>query len=197
VPYNALVFKDPKEILVTYTLQFLLVTVLYPIPEEPGAPTPKNFFRHFLGRLHRPQDFQFIVDGMTRILNQPLQANASYLPGSQQSVRFAPEIIMLFWEITQCNKRFRSFIIDTERSHDFVVLILFYALEYKSDASKQGVVRMCAFLLQTLSVEKNFGMNLNKTFEGQDTLPSAIRIAGFRGTYADFLIQVSCEELEI
>lgn len=197
MPYNALVFKDPKEILVTYTLQFLLVTVLYPIPEEPGAPTPKNFFRHFLGRLHRPQDFQFIVDGMTRILNQPLQANASYLPGSQQSVRFAPEIIMLFWEITQCNKRFRSFIIDTERSHDFVVLILFYALEYKSDASKQGVVRMCAFLLQTLSVEKNFGLNLNKTFEGQDTLPSAIRIAGFRGTYADFLIQVSCQKLEI
>ncbi|KAK0719601.1 high-temperature-induced dauer-formation protein-domain-containing protein [Lasiosphaeris hirsuta] len=189
VPYNTLVFKDPKQILITYTLQFLLVTVLYPIPEQPSVATPKNFYRHFLGRLHRPQDFQFIVDGMTRILNQPLQANASYLPGTQSSVRFAPEIIMLFWEITQCNKRFRSFIIDTERAHDFVILILFYALEYKGDASKQGVVRMCAFLLQTLSVEKNFGLNLNKTFEAQDTLPPAIRIVGFRGTYADFLIQ--------
>ncbi|KAK3944972.1 high-temperature-induced dauer-formation protein-domain-containing protein [Diplogelasinospora grovesii] len=189
VPYNALVFKDPKQILVTYTLQFLLVALLYPIPEQVGAPTPKNFYRHFLGRLHRPQDFQFIVDGMTRILNQPLQANASYIPGTQSSVRFAPEIIMLFWEITQCNKRFRSFIIDTERAHDFVILILFYALEYKGDASRHGVVRMCAFLLQTLSVEKNFGLNLNKAFEAQDTLPPAIRIVGFRGTYADFLIQ--------
>lgn len=128
---------------------------------------------------------------MTRILNQPLQANASYIPGTQSSVRFAPEILMLFWEITQCNKRFRSFIIDTERAHDFVILILFYSLEYMGDPSKQGVVRMCAFLLQTLSVEKNFGVNLNKSFEGQDTLPPAIRIAGFRGTYADFLIQVS------
>lgn len=128
---------------------------------------------------------------MTRILNQPLQANASYIPGAQSSVRFAPEIIMLFWEITQCNKRFRSFIIDTERAYDFVILILFYALEYKADASKQGVVRMCAFVLQTLSVEKNFGVNLNKSFEAQDTLPSAIRIAGFTGTYGDFLIQVS------
>ncbi|KAK4453280.1 high-temperature-induced dauer-formation protein-domain-containing protein [Podospora aff. communis PSN243] len=189
VPYNTLVFRDPKQILITYTLQFLLTTLLYPIPEQPGVVTPKNYYRHFLGRLHRPQDFQFIVDGMTRILNQPLQANTSYLPGSQQSLRFAPEIIMLFWEITQCNKRFRSFIIDTERAHDFVILILFYALEYKGDASKQGVVRMCAFLLQTLSVEKNFGVNLNKTFEGQDTLPPAIRIVGFRGSYADFLIQ--------
>jgi hypothetical protein len=128
---------------------------------------------------------------MTRILNQPLQANTSYIPGTQSSVGFAPEIIMLFWEITQCNKRFRSFIIDTGRAHDFIILILFYASEHKNDVSKQGVVRMCAFLLQTMSVEKNFGVNLNKLFEAQDTLPPAIMIAGFRGTYADFLIHVS------
>lgn len=189
VPYNTLVSKDPKQILVTYSLQFLLITILYPIPDHDGEPR-KNWFRHFLGRLHRPQDFQFIVDGMTRILHQPLQANTSYIPGTQSSIRFAPEVIMLFWEITQCNKRFRSFIVDTERAHDFVILVLFYALEYKNDASKQGVVRMCAFLLQTLSVEKNFGVNLNKHFEAQETLPPVIRIQGFRGTYADFLIQV-------
>ncbi|EAQ86487.1 hypothetical protein CHGG_07740 [Chaetomium globosum CBS 148.51] len=187
VPYNALVLKDPKEILVTYTLQLLLATLLYPIPEQTGVPTPKNYYRHFLGRLHRPQDFQFAVDGMTRILNQPLQSNSSYIPGTQSSVRFAPETIMLFWEITQCNKRFRSFIIDTERAHDFIILILFYALEYKGDASKQGVVRMCAFLLQTLSVEKNFGVNLNKSFDAQDTLPllSALLASGARmGTFS-------------
>lgn len=191
MPYNALVFKDEKQILVTYALQLLLVLVLYPIPEQTGGVGQKNYFRHFLGRLHRPQDFQFIVDGMTRILNQPLQEKSSYLPSAQSSAQFAPEMIMLFWEITQCNKRFRSFIVDTERAHDFVILTLFYALEYKSDASKQGVVRMCAFLLQTLSVEKNFGLNLNKKFNGHDSLPMVIRLPGFRGTYADFLIQVS------
>ncbi|KAF7552135.1 hypothetical protein G7046_g7514 [Stylonectria norvegica] len=188
VPYNTLVFKDGKQVLVTYALQFLLVLLLYPIPEGSSAPSQKNFYRHFLGRLHRPQDFQFIVDGMTRILNQPLQEKTSYLPGTHSSGNFAPEILMLFWEITQCNKRFRSFIIDTERAHDFVILTLFYALEYKNDNAKQGVVRMCAFLLQTLSVETNFGINLNKYFEGQDSLPVSIRVPGFRGTYADFLI---------
>ncbi|KAI1468434.1 high-temperature-induced dauer-formation protein-domain-containing protein [Daldinia caldariorum] len=189
VPYNTLMFKDPKEILIAYTLQFLLVILLYPIPEPITGSAPKNYYRHFLGRLHRPQDFQFIVDGMTRILNQPIQANISYIPGAQTATRFSPEIIMLFWEITQCNKRFRSFMIDTQRAHDFVILLLFYATEYKADASKQGVVRMCAFLLQTLSVEKNFGVNLNKNFEGQETLPVVIRIPGFKGTYADYLIQ--------
>jgi len=150
-----------------------------------------DYFRHFLGRLHRPQDFQFIVDGMTRILNQPLLATTSYIPGSQQNAKCSSEMIMLFWEITQCNKRFRSFIIDTDRSHDFVVLILFYALEYKLDASKQGIVRMCIFLLQTMSVEPNFGKNLNKQFEAQDTLPPSIRLQSFNGTYADYLIHVS------
>ncbi|KAI1813518.1 high-temperature-induced dauer-formation protein-domain-containing protein [Poronia punctata] len=189
VPINTLVFKDPKEVLITYALQFLLVILLYPVPESPDGYTPKNFYRHFLGRLHRPQDFQFILDGMTRILNQPVQANTSYIPGTPAASRFSPEIIMLFWEVTQCNKRVRSYMIDTQRAHDFVILILFYASEYKLDASKQGVVRMCAFLLQTLSVEKNFGVNSNKPFDAQDTLPPAIRIPGFNGSYADFLIQ--------
>lgn len=131
------------------------------------------------------------MDGVTRILNQPLQASTSYIPGSQSNAKCSSEMLMLFWEITQCNKRFRSFIIDTDRSHDFVILILFYALEYKLDASRQGVVRMCVFLLQTMSVESNFGKNLNKRFEAQDTLPASIRIQSFNGTYADFLIHVS------
>lgn len=57
---------------VTYCLQLLLVLVVYPVPEGPNGIPPKNNFRHFLGRLHRPQDFQFLVNGMTRILNQPV-----------------------------------------------------------------------------------------------------------------------------
>ncbi|OCK84449.1 hypothetical protein K432DRAFT_320306 [Lepidopterella palustris CBS 459.81] len=188
VPYDHVVFKDPKQILVTYCLQFLLVLVLYPIPEPGNGSPPKNFFRHFLGRLHRPQDFQFLVDGMTRVLNQPLQVTSSYLPGSQKSLSWAPEMIMLFWEALQCNKRFRSFIIDTDRSHDFVVLVLFYAIDQRTDPTKQGLIRMCIFVLQTLSVEPHFGKSLNKPFDGQDSLPASIRIPNFHGTYADYLI---------
>ena len=97
---------------------------------------------------------------------------------------------MLFWESIQCNKRFRSFIIDTGRGHDFVILLLFYALDYRADSSKQGIVRMCVFVLQTLSVEENFGSSLNKKFERQETLPASIKIDRFNGTYGDFLISV-------
>ena len=188
LPYDHVVWRDSKQALVIYSIQFLLVILLYPIPEEGHGPSPKNYYRHFLGRLHRPEDFQFLADGMTRILSQPMKATSSYLPNSQKSVKWAPEMIMLFWEVLQCNKRFRSFIIESNRAHDFVILCLFYALEHKTDAAKQGVVRMCVFVLQTMSVEPAFGKNMNKKFEAQDTLPPSIRIPHFRGTYADFLI---------
>jgi hypothetical protein len=143
-----------------------------------------------LGRIHRPQDFQFIFDGLTRILSQPVVANTSYLPGSQSSIKYTSEMTMLFWEFMQSNKRFRSFIIDSERCHDFVILICFYSLEYKLDPSKQGIVRMFIFLLQTMSVEPEFGRRLNKNFTSQDTLPLSIRIPQFEGTYGDHLIYV-------
>ncbi|KAL1901703.1 hypothetical protein Cpir12675_000394 [Ceratocystis pirilliformis] len=186
VPYNTLVVKDSKQVLATHSLQLLLALLLYPIPE--GYPSTKNVYRHFLGRLHRSQDFQFMVDGMTRILNQPLQEKTSLIPGAQNQAGYVSEVLMLFWEVTQSNKRFRAFIVDTEKCREFVVLALFYALEYRNDASKQGVVRMCAFLIQTLSVERNFGINLNVLFEGHNSLPMVMRIPGFRGSYADFLI---------
>ncbi|KEY80707.1 hypothetical protein BA78_3636 [Aspergillus fumigatus] len=117
-----------------------------------------------------------------------MQVTNSYLPGSQKSIKWAPEMLILFWEALQCNKRFRSFIIDSSRSHDFAILCIFYAIEYKTDASKQGVVRMCIFILQTMSVEPNFGKSLNMKFEAQETLPQNIRIPGFRGTYGDYLV---------
>lgn len=71
VPYDHVVFSDPRQVLVTYGLQFLLVLLLYPVPESAG-PGLKNSYRYFLGRLHRKEDLQFCVDGMTRILNQPV-----------------------------------------------------------------------------------------------------------------------------
>ena len=72
VPYDHVVYQDPKQILVSHCLQFLLILIVYSIPEDDTGRLPKNYFRHFLGRLFRPQDFEFLADGMTRTLNQPV-----------------------------------------------------------------------------------------------------------------------------
>lgn len=71
-----------------------------------------------------------------------------------------------------------------------MILCMFYAMEYRADASKQGVVRMCVFILQTMSAEPTFGKSLNINFEAQETLPLSIRQQKFRGSYADYLIMV-------
>lgn len=98
---------------------------------------------------------------------------------------------MLFWECLQCNKRFRPYITRSDRLYEFVILLLFYALQYKNDVNQHGIVRMCAFVLQTLSVEPSFAECLNRSFRDQDDLPVNMRISSFRGTYADYLIIVS------
>jgi hypothetical protein len=69
-------------------------------------------------------------------------------------------------------------------SHLFPMSCCPSILELIETASKWAV-------LQTLSVEPNFGKNLNKKFEAQETLPQSIRLPDFRGTYADYLIIVS------
>jgi hypothetical protein len=63
-------------------------------------------------------------------------------------------------------------------------------MEYRTEPSKQGIVRLCIFILQTMSAEPNFGKSLNMKFEAQETLPQSIRLLKFRGSYADYLIMV-------
>ncbi|KAK9235800.1 high-temperature-induced dauer-formation protein-domain-containing protein [Lipomyces kononenkoae] len=231
VPYNHVVFSDPRQLLVTYAIQLLIVLATYSVPDDEdlaalginipeegtdGLTTPtartsqnalrkhhKNWYRFYLARLHRIQDLQFLADGMSRLLNQPMQVSASYLPGSQKQVEWAPELVMLFWELIRHNSRFRNYIISSDRIHDFVVLFLYYAHAYRLDVSRVGLVRLCVYVLQTISCDSVFCVRLNKPFDSHHALPSSVRIAGWDstssaaggggggvggGTYADYLL---------
>ncbi|RUP45654.1 high-temperature-induced dauer-formation protein-domain-containing protein [Jimgerdemannia flammicorona] len=260
VPYNHVVFSDPRELLVTLCLQNLLVLLDYHSPghahyqtdalphaipvvasgsgsttpsiqdpekralaererpattgtdpltavefaEVPSSPITEqkpsgskdgkettvqdNAFRYYLSKLHRAQDFQFLMDGIYRILSNPMQANNTYLPGSTKQVRCHVEMMMLCWKLLEINKRFRNYLLETDRVLDVLVVLLYYALEYKLNAAQIGLVRMCAFILQTLSSDRAFGVKLNKVFDGHSSLPPNVRIQAFHGSYADFLI---------
>ncbi|KAI9892200.1 MAG: hypothetical protein M1814_001659 [Vezdaea aestivalis] len=205
VPYDHVIFKGPRQTLVTYSMQMLLVLLLYPLPENFPS-SSRNNYRLYFGRLRREQDFQFLKDGILRVLNQPvncakfgtlllnadfeqMQNKDSYLPSVRRITKTAPENIMLFWEALQCHKRFRAYIIQTERSLEFLVPILYYALEYRNDPAKIGIVRMCIFVIQTMSAEGQFSKSINKPFADHDSLPQATKIDGFIGSYADYLIE--------
>ncbi|KAI9474145.1 MAG: high-temperature-induced dauer-formation protein-domain-containing protein [Benjaminiella poitrasii] len=147
-----------------------------------------NVFRYYLSKLHRAQDFQFLIDGIYRILSSPMQTLSSYLPGSSKRVRYHVEMLMLCWKLLEINNRFKNYLMETERALDLMIVLLFYASENKLDLSQVGLVRMCSFILQMLSSDRTFSVKLNKSFDGHASLPVNIRIPNFQGTYADFLI---------
>lgn len=129
---------------------------------------------------------------LTKGLSTQAQGTLIPLPRlSNATVPIASETLSLFWELLQCNKRFRSYLIDTGRSVDFVILVLYYAVDGKENPAKQNVLRMCVFILQTLSIEERFGQKLNQPFLLSETLPQTLQIPKFHGSYADFTISVS------
>ncbi|KAG0280223.1 hypothetical protein BGZ96_001622 [Linnemannia gamsii] len=148
----------------------------------------KNLFRFYLSRLHREQDFLFLTDGMYRILSNPMAASSTYLPGSTKQVKCHIETLMFCWKTLEVNKRFRVYLLETNRVLDFVVILLYFSLEHKLDPTHVGLVRMCASMLQTLSKDKAFGYTLNRPFDGHASLPASVRIHNFHGTYGDYLI---------
>ncbi|KAG0359998.1 hypothetical protein BGZ54_009742 [Gamsiella multidivaricata] len=151
-------------------------------------PANKNQFQYYLSRLHRDQDFMFLTDGMYRILSNPMAASSTYLPGSTKQVKCHQETLMLCWKTLELNKRFRNYLLETNRVLDIVVILLYFSLEYKQETSHIGLVRMCACILQTLSKDKALGKCLNKPFDGHASLPANVRIPNFHGTYGDYLI---------
>lgn len=101
---------------------------------------------------------------------------------------------------------------ETERALDLMIVLLYYATENKLDpcnvylfgdekrvdkvtncvcVAQVGLVRMCSFILQTLSADRTFSVKINKQFEGHASLPINMRLPNFQGSYADYLILVS------
>lgn len=177
--------NDAKKLLVTNCLHLMLVLVVYDPPTQ-----TRNQFRQSMSSLHRPDDLQFIQTGLSTVLAQPVSSNGnfSYSIGKDKALPWAPEMISLLWELLQCNKRFRRYLVETGCALDYVILVLYYALDAKDDAAKHGVLRMCVFVLQTFSAEAAFAAKLTQPFKHTETLPALMRIPNFHGSYGDFLI---------
>jgi hypothetical protein len=67
-----------------------------------------------------------------------------------------------------------------------MAVLLLFCLEYRDNPAQLGLVKLAAFLLQTLSAERAFGAALNQPLDSKISLPSKYAIPG---TAADFLIQ--------
>jgi hypothetical protein len=159
LPYNHLVFKgeDPRANLVSLCLQVLCALLDFqggsardiPIGSDElqvYAPALKtNAFRYFLAKVHRTPDFEFITDGVLGILEQQMASINNMLPGSRRSVPYVVDTIILFWKMIELNKKFRSYLLEQDKSMDVLVYLLCYFLEIKDKPGNNliGNVPMC------------------------------------------------------
>ncbi|XP_011291696.2 protein HID1 [Musca domestica] len=202
VPYNHLLFTDTTEALVEACLQILIVTLDHDMIVQQQqqlelqrhgklpAPSPyddvcgDNLFINYLSRVHRDEDFHFILKGITRLLNNPLVQN--YLPNSTKRLHCHQELLILFWKICDYNKKFLYFVLKSSDVLDILIPILYHLNYSRADQSKVGLMHIGVFILLLLSGERNFGVRLNKPYTA--TVPMDIPV--FTGTHADLLITV-------
>ncbi|XP_050735618.1 protein HID1-like isoform X2 [Eriocheir sinensis] len=189
VPYNHLLFSDYREPLVEVALQILITTLDHDVtsasPVNQDEPTmPSNLFINYLSRIHREEDFSFVLRGFTRLLNNPLQQ--TYLPHSSKKVNFHQELLVFFWKFCDYNKKFLFYVLKSSDVLDILVPILFHLNDARADQSRVGLMHIGVFILLLLSGERNFGVRLNKPYTA--SVPMDIPV--FTGTHADLMIVV-------
>ncbi|EFN77341.1 protein HID1 [Harpegnathos saltator] len=187
VPYNHLLFTDSLEPLVDVALQILIVTLDH--DTTGGAPLEEgtigdNLFINYLSRIHRDEDFQFVLKGITRLLNNPLMQ--TYLPNSTKKVHFHQELLVFFWKMCDYNKKFLYYVLKSSDVLEVLVPILYHLNDSRADQSRVGLMHIGVFILLLLSGERNFGVRLNKPYTA--TVPMDIPV--FTGTHADLLVTV-------
>ncbi|XP_067628121.1 protein HID1 [Eurosta solidaginis] len=206
VPYNHLLFVDTTEPLVEACLQILIVTLDHDMvihqqqqlelrrqlqTSNQAASSNSyddgfgdNLFINYLSRVHRDEDFHFILKGITRLLNNPLLQN--YLPNSTKRLHCHQELLILFWKVCDFNKKFLYFVLKSSDVLDVLTPILYHLNYSRADQSRVGLMHIGVFILLLLSGERNFGVRLNKPYTA--TVPMDIPV--FTGTHADLLITV-------
>uniref|UniRef100_A0AAY4ARC6 Uncharacterized protein n=1 Tax=Denticeps clupeoides TaxID=299321 RepID=A0AAY4ARC6_9TELE len=188
IPYNYLLFSDYREMLVEQALQVLITTLEHDAagahPHTRQCSGPDNLFVNYLSRIHREEDYDFILKGLARLLTNPL--TQTYLPNSTKKIQFHQELLVLFWKLCDFNKKFLFFVLKSSDVLDILVPILYYLNDARADQSRVGLMHIGVFILLLLSGERNFGVRLNKPY----TLHVPMDIPVFTGTHADLLIVV-------
>jgi len=194
LPYNHYLFNDSREALVEIALQLLVVVLDYDMEQQHyidqaqdqafETPGPENLFCNYLTRIHREEDFHFILHGMTQLLQNPLAQ--TYLPNSSKKIGFHQELLVLFWKLCDLNKRFLFYVLKSSDVLNVLVPILYHLNDARGDPSRIGLMHIGVFILLLLSGERNFGVRLNKPYVTR--VPMDIPV--FTGTHADLLVIV-------
>jgi hypothetical protein len=143
-----------------------------------------NVYRNLLSSLQRPEDFQLIFTGLSRLLNNYHQSMSTLLPNSIKQIKCHQELLVLLWKMLDENTEFLHYVLKKADVNQLVVPLLFLMYEGRQEPAKVGMIHICTFILLLLSGERDFGVSLNKPFNNH--LP--LDLPPFSGNHADLLI---------
>jgi hypothetical protein len=190
LPYNYLMFSDPREELTYISLQLLTVLLEYDPSVLSGAAAPpagvadapaaaaaaaaassdagkasgaKNVFARYLASV-APADFPFLFEGIAKLLENPFQAANTYLPGSTKELVGQQETLTFLWRVLLGNGAFLRWMLTKADATRIVKPVLLFMLESRREESHLGLVHLSSFLLLVFSGEREFGVTLNAPF---------------------------------
>uniref|UniRef100_A0AC35TX04 Protein HID1 n=1 Tax=Rhabditophanes sp. KR3021 TaxID=114890 RepID=A0AC35TX04_9BILA len=184
LPYNYMISSDSREPLVKAALQLLIVSLDVDTNIRDDTGYADNLFIQYLSRIHREDDFTFMLQGITTLLNNPLQS--TYFPNSAKKITFHQELLVLLWKCCEYNQKFMYYVLKTSDILEILVPILFFINESRGDSAKVSLIHMGIFQILLLSGERNFGVRLNKPYVAKLWMD----VPSFNGTHADLLIIV-------
>ncbi|KAI5477870.1 hypothetical protein MNV49_005855 [Pseudohyphozyma bogoriensis] len=165
-------------------------------PSSPGPSTPSslttatpaspNAFTFYLAKLHRVSDLDFILSGVFTLLNQAL--STPLLPlGTSTSGRaaWATETLLVLWRALEVNPRLQARLLSGGRIAELLVCLVTFCLEWKDDETQMGLVRLSAFMLQSVTAERGLESALNSPVDLKLSLRGKYNVPG---TLADFII---------
>lgn len=146
LPYNYLMFTDSREALVEICCQMLCVCLEFNVAQNPDLNdelrdessvetySKSNLFISYISRIHRDEDFAFILKGFSRLLNNPM--SQTILPGSSKRINFHQELLVLFWKFCDYNKKFMYYVLKSSEVLDVLVPVLYFLVDSREDSCK-------------------------------------------------------------
>ncbi|BGO98303.1 High-temperature-induced dauer-formation protein-domain containing protein [Rhodotorula toruloides] len=168
-----------KNALVGACLQFLDAVLIDHAPID-GPESAPNQFAFYLSKLHRPSDFSFLQSGLVGLITTSLAAPAtsslfplglplpvnipSSSPGSPARTKkpagWTTEALTIFWRTLDTNRKFVSWLVKPDSSSEgksrlleTLVAVEACMLDWHTDETQIGLVRLASFVMQTLSAE--------------------------------------------
>lgn len=217
--FEMVAFKEQRVAFISAAVHLLVMMLVYPAECGAGAragstsaransnsaranSSPGNLARAYTGRIYKPAEIDLLLSGIVSPILRPVcqDPNDSALTNwvktkwSQSDVSgWMPELLMLFWELYQCNRRFRASVA-RRYGAQLLVALLYHVYQYRGMRARRSSVRislyLSLYLLSDRSIRHALLSTVSRTF--YDGLPPAFKLAVNPTTYRDLLLYQTC-----